>query len=160
MARAKFGETQCCGGFDCPVVLQPGDRLRLQPVPRLNEIECAEVIQIGETAIDVLSCFALSRSPILLARGKRQFLHCGWTGPNGISDHFTGYDEFDAAILLPAPRRVVGSDWLRLAKPVSRHRGGRNALLAEVVSHRTGAIFRECLIVSVAAYAIGVALDR
>ena len=133
--------------------------MHLQPVPRLNEIKYAEVRRIREKPVQVLRRFALSRSPIYGRGASGKISHRGRTGPNGISDHLSGYDEFDAAILLPARRRVVGSDWLRLAKPVRRHGRRGNAFLAEVVSHRTGTIFGKCLIVSVAAYAIGVALD-
>jgi hypothetical protein len=77
----------------------------------------------------------------LPARIKRQDFHSRRTGRNGVSDYFSRYDEFDAAILLPAADRVVGSDWLCLAESARRHGRRGNALLTEVVSHRTGAIF-------------------
>jgi hypothetical protein len=54
----------CCGGSGCSAVLQSEDRLHLQPVPRLNEIECAEVRRIHKKPVQVLRRFALSRSPI------------------------------------------------------------------------------------------------
>jgi hypothetical protein len=80
--------------------------------PRWNEIKRGEVRRRCEMAVPIFRRLALLRSPILLTWGKRQFLHCGWTGPNCISNHVSGYDEFDAAILLPPSRRVIGSDWL------------------------------------------------
>lgn len=48
MSRADIGESLPCGGSSRPVLLQSGDKLHLQPVPRLNEIKYAEVRRIGE----------------------------------------------------------------------------------------------------------------
>src|ERR1700719_2759174 len=72
--------------------------------------ECNQILRSRANAPETNSDsqrFRPAAIPNSRARRRWQVLHRGWTGPSGISDRFSGHDEFDAAILLPSPLRGV-----------------------------------------------------
>ena len=61
--------------------------------------------------------------------------------------------------MLAAFGGVVGGDGIGFAEAAGFDRAGLNSLLDEIIAHALGAVLGEILIVLVAAYAVGVALN-
>src|SRR5450631_557527 len=75
------------------------------------------------------------------------------------TNHLTGDNDLDAAILLSTRSRAVVRHWIGFAKTSCSHRGGAKSLRGQVCHHAICALLRERRIEVGAACAVGVSLN-
>jgi hypothetical protein len=110
--RANFGgkksnQTRRNRRYSSRVAASGGGQIALITYPPLERNRMRRSSRIGKPAVEVLA-HSLRRDLLFTGnRSERQAFHRGWTRPDGISNHFPGHDELDAAILLPSLGRIV-----------------------------------------------------
>src|SRR5579859_1457789 len=94
-------------------------------------------------------------SPLLrdwLAQASRGRVH-------RVANSFTGDEEFNSAVLLAPSGIVVRGDRQSITEASGRNRLARYSFLHQVVAHRAGPIFRQCLVHCIAADVVRITAD-